>query len=267
MAECWADRSPLHEAALQGRLLPLRTLITQGFDVNVVTMDGVSALHDACLGGHAACASLLVRNGAKVNVVTVDGVTPLFNACVSGSVRCVEMLLEHCPFPHPEYLAASPIHEAAKRGHKECVELLLSKGANIDLEIPRMGTPLFTACLFQKIDCIKMLLHLGADVQRGRGQDTPLHAAAAAQADSTEVVELLIDYGANVWSRNADGKRPVELIPANGAVEKSLTLREGPSALSQLCRLRVRQLLGPGRLHLVPSFQVPRCLIDFLCYR
>ncbi|MFT7799402.1 ankyrin repeat and SOCS box protein 11 [Arapaima gigas] len=242
MAEYWADWSPLHEAALQGKLLSLKTLILEGFDVNIVTMDGVSPLHEACLGGHVACARLLITNGAKVNMMATDGVTPLFNACVSGSVACVKMLMEHCPSCHPEDLGASPIHEAVKRGHRECMELLLSKGLNIELEVPQMGTPLYTACLFQKTDCVQKLLHLGANVQRGRGQDTPLHAAT--QTGSTKVVELLMDYGANVWSRNAEGKRPLELVSTNSTAWKSLKLRESPPALAQLCRLHIRQLLG-----------------------
>lgn len=29
VSDCWADRSPLHEAAAQGRLLALKTLIAQ----------------------------------------------------------------------------------------------------------------------------------------------------------------------------------------------------------------------------------------------
>lgn len=39
----------------------------QGFDVNLVTTDRVSALHEACLGGHVACAKVLLENGAQVS--------------------------------------------------------------------------------------------------------------------------------------------------------------------------------------------------------
>lgn len=40
----------------------------QGFNVNLVTTDRVSALHEACLGGHVACAKLLLENGAQVSL-------------------------------------------------------------------------------------------------------------------------------------------------------------------------------------------------------
>lgn len=39
----------------------------QGFDVNLMTTDRVSALHEACLGGHVACAKVLLENGAQVS--------------------------------------------------------------------------------------------------------------------------------------------------------------------------------------------------------
>ncbi|XP_048835432.1 ankyrin repeat and SOCS box protein 11-like [Brienomyrus brachyistius] len=265
MADPWAERSPLHEAALQGRLLVLRTLLAQGFGVNIVTLDRVSPLHEACLGGHVNCARLLLDSGADVAMATVDGATPLFNACVSGNVACVRLLLERGPSPVPTYPGASPVHEAAKRGHRECMELLLASGVDIDLEVPRLGTPLFTACLFRRTDCVERLLQLGADVHRGRAGDTALHAAA--QVDSPAAAELLTDYGANSWARNSEGKRPVELAPANGSAARVLLLRQGPSTLAQLCRFRIRQDLGRMRLHKLSSLCLPLCLSDFLHYR
>ncbi|KAG9334427.1 hypothetical protein JZ751_007683 [Albula glossodonta] len=157
----WADRSPLHEVAFHGCLLSLHTLIAQGFNVNITTMDGVSPLHDACLGGHVACAKVLLEYGADVNAMTINKATPLFNACCAGSADCVRLLLEVSPAPHPAHLVASPLHEAAKRGHRECLEILLANGVNIDLEIPGQGTPLFVACVSQKTNSVERLLQLG----------------------------------------------------------------------------------------------------------
>uniref|UniRef100_A0A8C4RKI2 Ankyrin repeat and SOCS box protein 11 n=1 Tax=Erpetoichthys calabaricus TaxID=27687 RepID=A0A8C4RKI2_ERPCA len=261
----WADRSPLHEAAFHGRLLSLKTLIAQGFNVNIVTIDRVSPLHEACLGGHVACAKVLLENGANVNSVTIDGVTPLYNACCSGSAACVNVLLEYKAKPQLECQLPSPIHEAAKRGHRECMEILLAHGVNIDQETSQLGTPLYVACSFQRPDCVKKLLELGANVERGRLQDTPLHAAA--RKSSVKVVDLLIDYGADVKWRNTEGKRPIDLAAPNSSVEKALLLREGPAALTQLCRLCIRKCLGRLRLHKVTSLELPERLKEFLLYR
>ncbi|XP_074849367.1 ankyrin repeat and SOCS box protein 11 isoform X1 [Carettochelys insculpta] len=261
----WADRSPLHEAAFQGRLLSLKTLIAQGFNVNIVTIDRVSALHEACLGGHVACAKVLLENGAQVNAVTVDGIAPLFNACCSGSAACVNMLLEFGAKPQLESHLASSIHEAVKRGHRECMEILVANGVDIDQEDSQHGTLLYVACTYQRTDCVKKLLELGASVDLGKRLDTPLHAAV--RKSSVEVVNLLVDYGASLTCRNAEFKCALDLAARNSKVGQVLLLREGPASLAQLCRLCIRKCLGRSCLYVAHKLNLPEPLEKFLLYR
>ncbi|KAM7339162.1 ankyrin repeat and SOCS box protein 11 isoform X2 [Alexandromys fortis] len=263
--DCWADRSPLHEAAAQGRLLALKTLIAQGINVNLVTINRVSSLHEACLGGHVACAKVLLENGAHVNGLTVHGATPLFNACCSGSAACVSLLLEFGAKAQPEVYLASPIHEAVKRGHRECMEILLANNVNIDQELPQLGTPLYVACTYERVDCAKKLLELGASVDRGRWLDTPLHAAA--RQSSVEVINLLTEYGANLRLRNSQGKTALDLAAPNSSVAQALLLNEGPPALSQLCRLCVRKCLGRACPQAISQLGLPEPLEKFLLYQ
>ncbi|XP_052629997.1 ankyrin repeat and SOCS box protein 11 isoform X3 [Harpia harpyja] len=225
----WADRSPLHDAAFQGRLLSLKTLI------------------------------------AQVNAVTIDGITPLFNACCSGSVACVNMLLEFGAKPQLRNHLASPIHEAVKRGHRECMEILLAHEVDIDQEDLQHGTPLYVACTYQRTDCVKKLLELGANVNMGKRLDTPLHAAA--RKSSVEVVVLLTDYGANPKCRNAELRCALDLAVPNSKVEQVLLLREGPASLAQLCRLCIRKHLGRSCLYAVQKLHLPEPLENFLLYR
>ncbi|XP_025891116.1 ankyrin repeat and SOCS box protein 11 isoform X3 [Nothoprocta perdicaria] len=244
----WADRSPLHDAAFQGRLLSLKTLIAQ-----------------ACLGGHVACAKVLLENGAQVNAVTVDGLTPLFNACCRGSVACVNMLLEFGANPQLGNHLASPLHEAVKRGHRECMEILLAHEVDIDQEDVQHGTPLYVACTYQRTDCVRKLLELGANVNVGKRLDTPLHAAA--RKSNVEVVILLTDYGASLKCRNADFKCALDLAAPNSKVAQELLLREGPASLAQLCRLSIRKQLGRSCLYAVHKLHLPEPLENFLLYR
>ncbi|XP_064201240.1 ankyrin repeat and SOCS box protein 5-like isoform X4 [Anguilla rostrata] len=217
----WADRSPLHEAAARGRLLTLRHLISQGYNVDVRTIDHVTPLHEACLADHVACARTLIDAGANVNATTIDGVTPLFNSCMAGSATCAEILLENGASPQTAICQPSPIHEAT------------SKGAN---------------------------------VQKGRFLETPLHAAA--EKDCADIVRVLLEYGADVNVRNQELKRPVESAPPSSLAEGFLLLYEAmPRPLCQLCRLSIRDCIGQSRLHLIPQLQLPNRLKNFLQYR
>ncbi|XP_075608033.1 ankyrin repeat and SOCS box protein 5 isoform X3 [Balearica regulorum gibbericeps] len=226
----WADRSPLHEAASQGRLLSLKTLLSQ------------------------------------VNATTIDGVTPLFNACSRGSAACAELLLEYGAKAQWESCLPSPTHEAASRGHSECLEVLISWGIDVDQDLPHLGTPLYVACVSQQIHCIRKLLYAGANVQKGKHLETPLHAAA--QHSSTEIVNLLLEFGADINAKNTDFERPVDLAAPSSLVERLLLIHEAtPSSLCQLCRLCIRNCIGRARLHLVPQLQLPTILKNFLQYR
>lgn len=231
MGDAVSDWSPLHEAAIHGRLLSLKNLISQGWPVNLITADRVSPLHEACLGGHPSCASILLKHGAQVNSITTDWHTPLFNACISGSQDCVDLLLQHGASPHPLSELASPIHEAAKRGHTQCIKSLAAHGSNIDHNISHLGTPLYLACENQQIACAKMLLESGADVNKGKGLDSPLHVVA--RASSGELVSLLMDFGADTQAKNAEGKRPVDLLPPESPVSCLFVQREGASSLPE----------------------------------
>ncbi|XP_036430777.1 ankyrin repeat and SOCS box protein 5b isoform X1 [Colossoma macropomum] len=262
----WADRSPLHEAASQGRLLALKTLLSQGYNANIITIDHVTPLHEACLGDHVACARALIEAGANVNATTIDGVTPLFNACSAGSATCAEVLLEHGANPQPELCQPSPIHEASSKGKTACVEALIAWGADVDYDIPHLGTPLYIACSSRELQCTQKLLDGGANVQKGRFLDTPLHAAA--EKDCPDIIKVLLEFGANINARNLELQRPVETAPPSSMAEGILLLYEAtPPALSQLCRLSIREYLGRTRLHLIPQLKLPTLLHRFLQYR
>ncbi|NP_001017746.1 uncharacterized protein LOC550441 [Danio rerio] len=89
----WADRSALHDAASQGRLLALKTLIAQGHSVNVLTIDHISPLHEACQCKEFLCARKLLDGGANVQRGSYME-TPLHAASQKDCLSIVKLLLE-----------------------------------------------------------------------------------------------------------------------------------------------------------------------------
>ncbi|KAM4795081.1 ankyrin repeat and SOCS box protein 9 isoform 1-T2 [Rhinophrynus dorsalis] len=265
MSDCISDWSLIHEASLHGRQVALNKLINQGFSVNLITADQVSPLHEACLGGHPACVNTLLKHGAQVNLPNIDWKTPIFNACVSGNVACVNLLLQHGASPHAVCEVASPIHEASKRGHTECVELLTSAGVSVQQYVKHLGSPLYVACKNQKLDTVKKLLELGANVNIGKDLDSPLHVAA--RNGNADLVNLLIDYGGNTQSRNAEEKHPSQLVPSGCNLNQVFLKREGPLTLMQICRLCIRKCFGQKQHHKICELLLPDTLKNFLLYR
>ncbi|RXG70226.1 Tankyrase-1 [Armadillidium vulgare] len=71
-------------------------------------------------------------------------------------------------------------------------------------------TPLHLSCYFGHKECVEILLHKGAqvDIQNDSG-DTPLHKAALTNRE--EIVMLLLEHGASVSTINGEGLRASDL--------------------------------------------------------
>ncbi|XP_061662559.1 ankyrin repeat and SOCS box protein 13a.1 [Syngnathoides biaculeatus] len=243
----WADRTALHEAASQGRALQLIRLIESEPSVNIVTVDNITPLHEASLQGHPHCVRLLLEAGAQVDVRTIHGSTPLCNACTSGSLECVKLLLRYGAKVNPSLtaLTASPLHEACIQGNAEIVRLLIASGAQLEAYDVHFGPPLHIACAKAHLDCVRELLLAGADVNSSKFHETALHHAA--RLDTPDVIELLMDFGANAHSVDNQGLKPGDYSAPASASHACLRFYErNPLGLQQLCRITIRRVLGPA---------------------
>ena len=68
-------------------------------------------------------------------------------------------------------------------------------------------------------------------MNQGRGLDSPLHAVA--RASSSGLALLLMDFGADTQAKNAEGKRPVQLVPPENPLTQLFLQREGASPLPE----------------------------------
>jgi ankyrin repeat protein len=77
----FAVAGPLHEAAKEGDLVKIKSLIAEGFDINTVDNNEMTPLHLAAQIGYKEIAEILILKGANVNAKTKSGITPLrFNS-------------------------------------------------------------------------------------------------------------------------------------------------------------------------------------------
>ncbi|MEE6481705.1 hypothetical protein FKM82_012938 [Ascaphus truei] len=261
----WADRTPIHDAARHGYVLQLQQLIDSGVCVNLFRVDSITPLHEAALHGHTKCVKLLLAAGAQVEARNIDGSTPLCDAASAGSLECVQLLLDHGANVNPPLFTASPLHEACMSGKPECVKLLIDVGANLEAHDCHFGTPLHVACAMEHLDCAKALLNAGANVNAAKLHETAMHHAA--KVKNKNLIEMLVEFGGNVYARDNQNKRPSDYTWSNSPSAKCFEYYERmPRTLSQLCRLKMRKALGQRGLEKVAKLNIPPRLKDYLSY-
>lgn len=100
---------------------------------------------------------------------------------------------------------------ACAGGHEELVDLLISRGADIEHRDKKGFTPLILAATAGHEKVVDILLNHNGDIeaQSERTKDTPLSLACS--GGRYEVVELLLTRGANKEHRNVSDYTPLSL--------------------------------------------------------
>ncbi|KAM5151296.1 caskin-2 [Callospermophilus lateralis] len=163
---------PLHYAAWQGRLEPVRLLLRASAAVNAASLDGQIPLHLAAQYGHYEVSEMLLQHQSNPCLVNKAKKTPLDLACEFGRLKvtqlllnshlCVALLEGEAKDPcDPNY--TTPLHLAAKNGHREVIRQLLRAGIEINRQT-KTGTALHEAALYGKTEVVRLLLEGGVDV-------------------------------------------------------------------------------------------------------
>jgi len=112
---------------------------------------------------------------------------------------------------------------AAPKSQRAAIKALLKAGADIQETDKNGVTPLHHAVRFRSPAAVETLLRLGANVNQAckRSGSTPLHRAVTSTgAPSTsgkndevrEIIEILLQYGADPAIKNKNGKTPADYV-------------------------------------------------------
>lgn len=199
---------PLHMAARLGLSEIAAGLIAAGADVELPGFGGIRPLHAAAVAGQAKAVSLLLSNGAEVDSLDNSGSSPLlsFVSADAADLDTLKALLTSGADPNfldgPAQLHA--LDFAAIHGRPEIADLLIAFGANMNAKDNHCGeTPLHYAISFCQqasrihLEIVQLLIDRGADVNATDSSGlTPLDYAKLYAPNSGLLHHVLVQAGA-----------------------------------------------------------------------
>ncbi|XP_055745721.1 caskin-2-like isoform X2 [Salvelinus fontinalis] len=164
---------PLHYAAWQGKADSVLLLLRAGASVNMLSQDGHIPLHLSAQYGHYQVSEMLLQHQSNPCLVNKANKTPLDLACEFGRLEVAQLLLNSnmvVALLEGEGLdgldnasSNTPLHLAARNGHKDIIRVLLKAGIDIN-RTTKAGTCLHEAALYGKTEVVCLLLDAGIDV-------------------------------------------------------------------------------------------------------
>ncbi|NWX18265.1 IKBD inhibitor, partial [Aegotheles bennettii] len=220
-------KTPLLVAVTARQPAIVYDLIQTGADVNAVDNKGQSALHLAATYGYAQVLQVgqtsMVLIARNVNLhrylpplLGFPGHTPLHCAVLAHNALLREQACQMLTEEQQESLQ----HQSEEL--ECCIHLLVQTGASIySRDVKSNKTVLHYTVQDGNISLLRYFLELNAfkskDFVNNKAHgNTALHMAAALPRDKNqkEIVQLLLDHGADPSIRNLDNDQPIHMAPS-----------------------------------------------------
>ena len=229
------------KSGIEGHIETVKLLLEHGAQVNIEYNNCGSPLHMAIfVGSHTDAVKLLLDHGADVNIQDDDGLSPLHIASFNGGT---ETRKQHCRAKKTDF---DKLFSDITASHIEMAGLLLDYGAGAQVNIQdKCGqSPLMMASSIGDAEMVKFLLDHGAEVNL-KDKDGCSALAIASLAgnelnctevvsqnkvveasilqriieEHTETVKVLLDFGAEVDSKDHHGFSAQMIASSNGHIE------------------------------------------------
>ena len=232
VVDCGADikardnlgSTAMHTAVRWDAPASIDKLLALGINVNAQNTAGKSPLAEAVVAGKFEIAKKLLASGADPNTSDSNGVTVLMDSIRGCSKDSVQLLLSYGANPNvQEVNGRNAYHEAAFMGEKEIIKLIRKAGGN-PLSRDKQGNTPFSIVLKKDIGVIREVLGNNYTITDSDG-NTPVHIVVKANG-SDELLQVLINEGYPVDTRNADGYTALNYAIEGNDVKTAIVLLE-----------------------------------------
>jgi ankyrin repeat protein len=204
-------RTPLLWATQEGHeTIVSELLASAGVDVDHPDPDGRAPLSHAAELGRGEVIQLLLDSNADINLEDKRGQTPLLWATQNGRENIVSELLASAgvDVDHSDSNGRAALSYAAELGYASVVQTLVSAHAYVNSKDNTGRTPLIWATVTRRADIVQSLLASGfvdLDHRDSDGRTAIFHAASLGYDD---IMELLMQNGANASCTDKEGHTP-----------------------------------------------------------
>lgn len=163
-------------------------------DINALNIDGQTPLHESAINGRIVISQLLLKNGAEINKLNKQNQTALDIALINGRTQLADVLIDKFS---ASFDATSSLFDIVRRQvhDRDVIRFLVRRGARINSLDDSGNTPLIIAVKNGNRLVAKHLIDSNADVNVANSSGiTPL--ATAIKTNNQDLVSLLLSNGA-----------------------------------------------------------------------
>ena len=174
--------------------------LTKGIDINIRNYKGETPLHTAVKFNREETAFYLLSKGADPNARNMWNHTPLYYPESGERYNIMKELIAHGATVNiTDANNHTPLYYAAMHDKTgKTVELLLSKGAKVNIKNDVGSTPLHISTFTSNLKAAEILLSAGADLNaKNKKGETPIDCALS-NTQNRELAKLFLSRGANV---------------------------------------------------------------------
>ena len=214
------------KAVQSGTLSSVSAFLDAGMAVDVTDAEGGTALMVAAESGEGYIVEELLNHKAQPNQARPNGDTPLILAARNGNAQALQALLKAgADTSLANQEGLTALAEASMAGHASAVKILAPASR------PSLDYALQLAAVKGRTDVLDVLLQQGANVlARSSENRTPLMYAAKNGRD--EAVQLLMQRGSNVLAIDNDLQTAAMLAEASGHPTTAVILND-PREISE----------------------------------